>query len=129
MPPRKNVQRNRIEPRNSVWHPQRGPLFDYPLAVCDTSTVDFEADTMAADLVTEHEITETVEVQYNAKQRWYYLAQQQPDELLLFKNVDSREQAGVPPGTPHAAFDLRAKPENEPYFHRESVELRAFVVW
>lgn len=88
----------RIEARNSVWHPQRGPLFDYPLAVCDASTVNFEADTMAADLVTEHEITETVEVQYNSKQRWYYLAQQQPDELLLFKNVDSRCKEGVPPG-------------------------------
>ncbi|KAF2185529.1 methyltransferase [Zopfia rhizophila CBS 207.26] len=113
----------------NVWHPQRGPLFDYPLAVCDASTVDFEADTMAADLVTEHEITETVEVQYSAKQKWYYLAQQQPDELLLFKNVDSRCEEGMPPGTPHAAFKLQTEPENVPLVLRESVELRAFVVW
>jgi len=56
---------------------------------------------MAADLVTEHDITETIEVQYNPKQRWYYLAGQQPDELLLFKNVDSRCDAGVPPGITH----------------------------
>src|ERR1700733_4994948 len=66
----------------SVWHPLQGPLVDWPLALCDGSTVDFENDTMAGDIVDKEVVFENTQVHFNAKQRWYYLSNQIPEELL-----------------------------------------------
>jgi hypothetical protein len=83
---------------SSVWHPLQGPLVDWPLALCDGSTVDFENDTMAGDIVDKDAVFENTQVHFNAEQKWYYLPDQMPEELLIFKNADSEEESGGIPG-------------------------------
>lgn len=80
---------------NSVWHPLKGPLVDWPLAVCDASSVDFTADTMPGDVVGRDEVFENTQVHYNAEQRWYWLPDQLSSELMIFKNADSRSPDGM----------------------------------
>lgn len=79
---------------NSVWQPTRGPCVDWPLALCDASSVDFLSDTMASDIVDPWGYTENMQVHYNNGQRWYYLKDQMPNELLVFKCADSEEGKG-----------------------------------
>jgi len=64
---------------------------DWPLAVCDASTVDFANDTMASDFVDSWGYSENVQVHYNEAQKWYYLENQMPNELLVFKSADSAD--------------------------------------
>ena len=71
---------------------------DWPLAVCDAETVDFENDTMAGDVVDRDAVFENTQVHYNPQQKWYYLANQIPSELLIFKNADSESKFGTSPG-------------------------------
>lgn len=111
-----------------MWHPLRGPLQDWPLAICDASSVDFANDTIASDVVDYHDANENMQVQYNEKYKWYYLPLQLPTELLIFKNADSRSaKENVPFGTPHAAFDNPLSTGEDPL--RESIEMRATVSW
>jgi len=111
----------------NAWHPLRGPLVDWPLAVCDVRTVDFARDTMAGDVVDRSQVFENTQCHYNESQRWYYLSGQMPDELILFKNADSQEPIGAAPGVPHASFDNPLKTDAD--FRRESIEMRVLVVW
>lgn len=82
----------------SVWHPLQGPLVDWPLAVCDASTVDFASDTIAGDVVDREAVFENTQVHFNPAQKWYYLPNQLPSELLVFKNADSEQKDGTTPG-------------------------------
>jgi len=113
----------------NIWHPLRGPLIDWPLALCDASSVDFRKDTMAGDIVDPDEVFENTQVHHNANQRWYYLHNQLPTELLMFKNADSLSERGMAaPGVPHASFN---NPNFDPAsdVRRESIELCALVFW
>lgn len=101
---------------------------DWPLAVCDARTVDFARDTMAGDVVDRHQVFENTQVHFDDKQKWYYLQHQMPDEIVFFKNADSREpEGGATPGVPHAAFDNPLTTDED--FQRESLEMRILVVW
>lgn len=92
----------------SVWHPIRGPCVDWPLAVCDAATVDFDKDTMASDFVDLWGYSENVQVHHSEAQRWYYLENQMPNELLVFKSADSEEgKPGVLPGT-HFLYPVKS---------------------
>ena len=71
---------------------------DWPLAICDAETVDFENDTMPGDVVDRDAVFENTQVHYNPQQKWYYLANQIPSELLIFKNADSGSKFGASPG-------------------------------
>ena len=82
---------------------------------------------MAGDVVDRNQIFENTQVHYNAKQKWYYLSGQMPDELILFKNADSQEPEGATPGVPHASFDNPLRTAADA--HRESIEMRVLVVW
>lgn len=84
--------------RESVWHPLKGPLVDWPLAVCDAASVDFENDTMAGDVVERAKAFENTQVHFNPGQKWYYLKDQLSSELLIFKNADSQSVYGASPG-------------------------------
>jgi len=87
----------------SIWHPLRGPLVDWPLGICDASTVDFASDTMPSDLVDMTGSIENMQVHHNESQQWYYLSHQMPSELLVFRNADSRVTDGIfPPGKCHS---------------------------
>jgi hypothetical protein len=76
----------------SVWRPVRFPIEDYPLAVADGSTVD-PNDLIAADYVRTTYQGENLLPLYNKNCRWHYMSDQTPDDILLFKSYDSREQS------------------------------------
>lgn len=58
------------------------------------------------------------------KHKWYYASKMTPDEVLLFKMYDSRND-GRAKRVPHTSFQCAS--DSGPA--RESVELRAFVFW
>ena len=72
----------------SVWKPLRGPLRDWPLALCDLSSV-LADDTLEADNVFTNRVVESMQVHYAETQKWYYLQDQEPSELLIFQQADS----------------------------------------
>lgn len=76
---------------DSVWRPLKGPLEDYPLGVCDYSSVDPEKDYEPSDDVYEnHGVDENYLVYRRTGHKWYYLRSQMPTEMLLFRLYDSR---------------------------------------
>src|SRR5277367_5207993 len=81
----------KIEAENySIWKPLRGPLSDWPLALCDAESVNYETDLIAADIVSRTGYTENFQVYYNPNHRWYYLGGQKPTELALFCQGDTK---------------------------------------
>lgn len=122
----------------SVWRPVRSPIVDYPLAICDGSTV-VPDELVLVDHVKRTYIGESVYPLYNPSLRWYYLNEQTKDEVLLLKMSDTNSKAGakcVQPteigenvltliGCPHTAFRHTLVPEDA--MPRESIEVRALV--
>ncbi len=107
----------------NLWRPIRGPLLDSPLAVCDAATVD-SGDLVPSDLVYRDRVGETYSVTFNPAHRWYYVSEMQPDEALLLKCYDSRQDSPAR-FAPHSAFQHPTTPADAP--PRESIELRTFV--
>ncbi|KAF2235632.1 hypothetical protein EV356DRAFT_514155 [Viridothelium virens] len=71
-----------------VWKPLRGPLKDWPLAICDLQSLR-QSDLHPLDEVHRHDVLESHLVTYRPGQKWYYLSEQDPSEVLIFKSVDS----------------------------------------
>jgi len=73
-----------------IWRSLFGPLYDWPLAVCDWKSVDHTLDLVPSDNVYTHIAAETYNVYHNPDHRWYYMDAMQPNETLVFKSFDSR---------------------------------------
>lgn len=112
-PPSSRLLTDVADLARSVWHPLQGPLVDWPLALCDAQTVDFKNDTMAGDVVDRDNVFENTQVHYNPGQKWYYLSNQMPTELVIFKNADSEEPNGATPGSLRARWKLVGLGEHE----------------
>ena len=80
----------------SVWKPLTGPVGDWPLAICDNSTIDPENDVQPADQVYADRAVENCQVHYSDKQKWYYISDQRDDEAWVFLQADSAK--GSRPG-------------------------------
>ncbi|KZT52824.1 hypothetical protein CALCODRAFT_501823, partial [Calocera cornea HHB12733] len=137
------LSRGRVQIVN-VWRPIRGPVTDWPLAVADYRSVDPETDLQPTDLIYPHRVGETLSVRYSPRQRWYYISEQQPEDVLLLKCYESESESesdslsdtpgadGVQKGrallTPHTAFwnPESGGREGEP---RQSIEVRALVFY
>jgi hypothetical protein len=72
----------------SIWKPLRGPLKSWPLALCDLQTLNGN-DVTAFDEVHAKAVLESQQVVYNPSQKWYYLPDQQHNEIIVFKSMDS----------------------------------------
>ena len=72
----------------SVWKPLRGPVRDWPLALCDASTVDSD-DIEPGDLVYGDYVVENCQLYRSVGQKWYYLRDQGPEEAWVFVQSDS----------------------------------------
>ncbi|KAK0727160.1 hypothetical protein B0T26DRAFT_119283 [Lasiosphaeria miniovina] len=106
----------------NVWKPLKGPVREWPLALCDASSVD-SSDLREHDTVFDPSTArENLMVHFNANQRWYYLSEQLPSELWVFRQCDSSGK----PGVPHASFQLPTQ-ANDPDGPRESIEVRALL--
>ncbi|KAK7943023.1 uncharacterized protein PG986_012136 [Apiospora aurea] len=103
----------------NIWRPVQTITRD-PLAVCDAQSVP-DSDLVFVPVQFPDHKTEAVE-----QHRWYFMDGQTPEDVLLFKQVDSCTAPGVPRRTPHCAFRDKglAEGEGEP---RQSIEIRAFV--
>ncbi|MCJ1361286.1 hypothetical protein MMC16_000384 [Acarospora aff. strigata] len=72
----------------NLWRPIKNPVEDWPLAICDGSTIDME-DLIETDTVRRDYIGSNMFALHRETQAWYYLHKQQADEVLIFKQFDS----------------------------------------
>ncbi len=121
----------------SLWRTFSPPPQDWPLALCDGSTVGADEgtpnaliivdeipdrETMLGDLPeAETAITATV-FHYNPNHRWWYFSNMQRDEVVLLKFYDSDKTSTC--RVPHTAFRDRSFPDAH---IRESIEFRTFA--
>lgn len=118
----------RLKKRHAIinfWRPIGSAVQSWPLAVCDARSISTE-DLVASDLVYPDKVGETYSVLHNADHRWFYYPELVPDEVLLLKIFDSRDD-GVARLTAHTAFvDPSSRPDAPP---RRSIEVRSLVFW
>ncbi|KAJ5089314.1 hypothetical protein N7532_007998 [Penicillium argentinense] len=107
----------------NVWRPLKTVQRD-PLAVCDWTTLDWRNDRIANRLVLPTGWNELGKYAFNASQQWYYLAQQQPQEALIFTQFDSEQADEGSMTLPHTAFVV---PNSETLAARESIEIKMFA--
>jgi hypothetical protein len=109
----------------NVWRAIRGPLQDWPLALCDARSID-PADAVVSELVYPDRVGETYGFKFNRNHRWFYFPDLQPDEAVLLKCYDSKDD-GRARFTAHTAFEDPQRPLDAP--GRESIEVRTLVFW
>lgn len=84
----------------------KGPNDDWPLAVCDYSTIDVEHDITVNDALHLTRVGENWLLHHNDAHRWYYLSGMEEDDLIVFRNVDSSGELSSKSrqhfGPPHA---------------------------
>lgn len=73
---------------SSVWKPLRGPLRDWPLALCDLRSLKPE-QFVQLDEVHSQQSLESQQILYDPAQKWCYLSNQREDEVLVLKSADS----------------------------------------
>lgn len=117
----------------SVWRPLRKVVRD-PVAVCDPNTIDFKRD-LAEHINKQPSDTKgdylaglsMLRGDHSDEQRWYWISEQNIDEVLIFQFYDSYAiREGRPWGAPHGGVTLIGK-EDGPL--RNSVEARCVAVW
>lgn len=117
----------------NIWRPIIGPVFDFPIAVCDPRTSS-AADYVKTDI--HHYNEDDLEnpaisgqiysLRYNKSQRWYYCSKMNPEEVLLLRNWDS-SVCDHSCYAAHTGFKSPMVPtQSKP---RESIELRTLLVF
>lgn len=110
----------------NVWRPIT-VVHRSPFAVCDASTVqpsDLNDSEVRGGLGDPNRPTlYGYAVSFNPKQRWYYVPNMRPDEVLVFKLFDS--DATAVQWTAHSAFEHPATAPDAP--PRESIEIRTIA--
>ena len=64
----------------SIWKLLRGPVRDWPLALCDPKSLGC-ASLQDGDVVFEDFVIENKLLQHEFKQKWYYSSNQDTDEI------------------------------------------------
>jgi hypothetical protein len=121
----------------SFWRCFSEPPQDWPLALCDARSVAWEegelntlvvvdeipeGDDRFAPIPGEEDMPSASIFEFNPAHRWWYFSDMQPDEFILLKFHDSRED--VARRVPHTAFfDTSAVNPN----HRHSIEFRSIA--
>jgi len=108
----------------NLWRPL-DVVEQLPLALCDARSIA-ASDLVPSDLVYRDKVGETFSFTHNPAHRWYYFPKLRPDEALLLKIYDSRDD-GTARLTAHTAFEGPTTPEGAA--PRRSIELRALVFW
>lgn len=121
----------------SLWRAFSPPPQDWPLALCDASSVSPDEGTsntlvivdeipdregMLADLPPEKTKIQATIFHYRPEHRWWYFSNMRPDEVLLFKFFDSDQ--GRAWRVPHTAFHDTSMPGAMP---RSSIEMRVIA--
>lgn len=107
----------------TLWRPLRGPVQDWPLAICDYRTVDQATDAVPVDQVYPHLLAEGISFYYNPAHRWYFTSDMSPEEAWLIKIMDTEARSkGLAENCPHTAFVWHDAPKD--VLPRESIEVR-----
>jgi len=110
----------------NLWRVMTPPPQDVPLALCDQRSVEEDdfvfGNTVEPGMEVGSPYTTSV---FNPGQRWHYFSNLTSDDVIVFKQYDSRP--GAPLGCLHGAF---AWPEPLPgAVPRASLELRIFAFY
>lgn len=116
-------KKHRIQSLN-LWSPLRGPLRDWPLCVCDSSTVGHEDDLQAADVVFRDKVAVNFQLHHSDQQQWYFVKDQMPYEFLIFRAADTEKPKFA--AVPHCSFQCSQTSANEA--RRESIEIRVLAL-
>ncbi|MDG2002453.1 MAG: CmcJ/NvfI family oxidoreductase [Novosphingobium sp.] len=113
----------------NLWRAVSPPPQDFPLAVCDATSVD-PADEVPVTAVTSTLSTgdmrhDTTGYLHNPRHRWHYYPDMTKDEVIIFKAHDSQEN--VLRRVPHTAFTDPTCPPGTPT--RASVESRGLAIF
>ncbi|TCD71661.1 hypothetical protein EIP91_007408 [Steccherinum ochraceum] len=111
----------------NLWRPISVPAYDWPLALCDWSSIDYKRELIPTTLKYPDRDGETFSVAYNASHRWNYVRGMTPEELVLIKCYDSQEDGKTSLLTAHTAFEDPSTPAGSPL--RQSIELRLLVFY
>ncbi|KAF8518956.1 hypothetical protein BU17DRAFT_90435 [Hysterangium stoloniferum] len=111
----------------NLWRPITHPATDFPLALCDFRSINWETDLVRTTLKFRDRDGETFSVKYNPAHKWKYLRGMTLDEAVLIKCFDSKTDGSVAILTPHTGFIDPTTPKDAPL--RESIELRALVFY
>ncbi|KAI0746840.1 hypothetical protein C8Q80DRAFT_1105202 [Daedaleopsis nitida] len=111
----------------NLWRPIAHPAYDWPLALCDYRTVDRANNLVPTALRYPDRDGQTFSVKYNPSYKWRYLRGMEPEELVLIKCYDSKNDGVTANFTPHTAFEDPTTPKDAPL--RESIELRLLVFY
>ncbi|KAL9609701.1 MAG: hypothetical protein Q9167_005551 [Letrouitia subvulpina] len=118
----------------NVWRPLIDSVEDWPIAVSDGRTIK-RCDLVEADHVRRHYTGSTMYLMPDPQQQFYYMSKQSKNDVLIFKNFDSKRDVDAPSNkhrllideivAPHASFlHPDATADATP---RESIEVRALV--
>ncbi|KAF4997491.1 hypothetical protein FGRMN_3855 [Fusarium graminum] len=83
-----NYERRSFDLLN-VWKVLRGPNDDWPLAVCDYTSIDVDDDTTTNDALHLRRTGENWLLYPSDKHRWFYQSSMEEDDLIVFRNTDS----------------------------------------
>ncbi|EPE33199.1 hypothetical protein GLAREA_06211 [Glarea lozoyensis ATCC 20868] len=118
----KDLSASRLRVVN-VWRPLLNTVEEYPLALCDGSTVHPD-DLVASDLIVDSYRGENLQPLYRNYYKWHFLSNQTKDEVLLIKMYDSSSSVKAK-CCPHTSLKLKNAPT--PAMPRESIEVRIIV--
>ncbi|KYG48096.1 hypothetical protein M433DRAFT_2265 [Acidomyces richmondensis BFW] len=116
------ITQGRIQCVN-VWKPLRGPVRDWPLALCDPGTLRCDVDLEPCDLVYPDYVVENRQVYHSPQFRWFYLSDQRTEEAWVFLQTDTARRDWT---VAHTAFPILDARNEAP---RESIEVRALVYY
>lgn len=131
----------------NVWRPLKDNVVDKPLSFARYRSINSNrvtdeepGDMVKSDLIYPDFVGETYLIHHNPDQEWFYIPNQNTDEVTLLKCFDSlgegdfdkvkkgeltRDEARISQFSPHTAFDNPlSTPEDTP---RESIEVRTLV--
>jgi hypothetical protein len=69
----------------NLWRPISHPADDFPLALCDYRTLNWDRDLIPTILKFETRDGETYRVRYSPEHRWKYVKGMTPEEAVLIK--------------------------------------------
>jgi hypothetical protein len=108
----------------NVWRPISNPVAHNPLAVLDARTFDF-TDLVPIRFIFPNREGSVYSLRHEKRHSWYYLSDQTPEEVVMFKCFDSLDDGRTARCCPHSAFTDTTSPADAP--SRESIEVRALV--
>ena len=108
----------------NIWRSIRGPVYNFPLAMCDASSVSKD-DLVSVPRISKDRVGTVQMVTFSPSHHWCYFPLMQMDEALLFKVYDSAND-GRARFTPHTSFDDPSV-KSTTNTSRESIETRCFV--